>query len=80
VRSTNPLIQEWLEHFDYEKFVTDLSQKYPKTPFTLQFTGYPFLLYLIEKIFGKDIQNKSILEIGGGSFYGEGVLQYLNDT
>ncbi|MBP7773710.1 hypothetical protein KA071_01325 [Candidatus Gracilibacteria bacterium] len=80
VRSHNPLIQEWMEHFDYEKFVDDLSRKYPKTPFTLKFTGYPFLLYLIERIFGQDIQNKSILEIGGGSLYGEGVLQYLNDT
>jgi len=69
-----------MEHFDYEKFVADLSHKYPKTPLTLKFTGYPFLLYLIERIFDQDIQNKSILEIGGGSLYGEGVLQYLNDT
>lgn len=80
IQSENLFIQEWMEHFDYEKFVADLSHKYPKIPFTLQFTGYPFLLYLIEKLFGQGMQNKSILEIGGGSSYGEGVLEYLNNA
>lgn len=72
-------IKQWFRDFDYQKFAQEFEQKYPRDSSTFRLTGYPFLLYLIEKLFAENIHNKTILEVGGWSMYGRNNLAYLLD-
>lgn len=89
IKNGNDMTIEWpcpdyayllLDEFDQAQIMRDK----PELDDAQQFTGYPFLLHIIKTlVIDEQSEGKNILEIGGGSTFGENTiarLRKLTDT